>query len=154
MVRVTPALVSILLVGPRRKPAVPCNDARSLATTPTMSGLGDDGDPYYQANIADWVLTSIAGCFLFVRLWCRVRFSHLGWDDLVLATSWVGVPPFPGCAAEGRTTSGERKGPDPWCSTRLSCLSPRRWSAMSFPSDMTRTTTSARSTYTRTRRRH
>ncbi len=51
----------------------------------------DNGDArvFTQTNVAVWVLTSAAGAFFAVRLWCRYRFSKLWWDDALLAVSWV-----------------------------------------------------------------
>ncbi|KAK2811477.1 hypothetical protein FQN50_002100 [Emmonsiellopsis sp. PD_5] len=46
-------------------------------------------DTFAQTNIAVWILTSAAAAFLFVRLYCRARFSHVWWDDFVLTTSWL-----------------------------------------------------------------
>jgi hypothetical protein len=50
----------------------------------------DNGDAsiFSQTLVAVWVLTVASGGFLFVRLWCRHRFSKLWWDDLVLTISW------------------------------------------------------------------
>ncbi len=51
----------------------------------------DNGDApiFTQTNTAVWVLTTAAGVFLAVRLWCRYRFSKLWWDDALLVVSWV-----------------------------------------------------------------
>jgi hypothetical protein len=51
----------------------------------------DNGDAsiFGQTNVAVWVLTAASGAFLFVRLWCRHRFSKLWWDDAVLTVSWT-----------------------------------------------------------------
>lgn len=51
------------------------------------SGQGDAQS--VQANVANWILTAASGAFLFVRLWCRFRFSKLWWDDFVLTAAWV-----------------------------------------------------------------
>ncbi|KXX75763.1 hypothetical protein MMYC01_207809 [Madurella mycetomatis] len=51
------------------------------------SGQGDV--QFVHTNIAIWVLTCASGAFLFVRLWCRLNFSKLWWDDAVLTTSWL-----------------------------------------------------------------
>ncbi|GAB1319351.1 Rhodopsin domain-containing protein [Madurella fahalii] len=51
------------------------------------SGQGDV--QFVHTNIAIWVLTCVSGAFLFVRLWCRLSFSKLWWDDAVLTTSWL-----------------------------------------------------------------
>ncbi|KAK2784785.1 hypothetical protein FQN52_008870 [Onygenales sp. PD_12] len=52
--------------------------------------LGDNGpDQFAQTNIAVWILTAASAAFLFVRLYCRMHFSHVWWDDFVLTTSWL-----------------------------------------------------------------
>jgi len=50
---------------------------------------GGDAAIFSQTNVAVWVLTAASGGFLFVRLWCRHRFSKLWWDDFVLSLSWA-----------------------------------------------------------------
>ncbi|KFY94798.1 hypothetical protein V500_03063 [Pseudogymnoascus sp. VKM F-4518 (FW-2643)] len=63
----------------------------------------ENGDAQFvQTNIAIWVLTCASAAFLFVRLWCRVQFSRLGWDDYVLTTSWVIL--LVSCALMSRST--------------------------------------------------
>jgi hypothetical protein len=61
-----------------------------------------DGQIFSQTNVAIWVLTAASGAFLFVRLWCRHRFSRLFWDDFVLTISWV--------CLEGDAIPGRRHG--------------------------------------------
>lgn len=57
--------------------------------------LGESGqDQFVQSNIAVWVLACASAAFLFVRLYCRLRFSSVWWDDFVLTVSWVRLPPF------------------------------------------------------------
>ncbi|KFX97120.1 hypothetical protein O988_05019 [Pseudogymnoascus sp. VKM F-3808] len=52
--------------------------------------LGESGqDQFVQSNIAIWILTSASAAFLFVRLYCRLRFSSVWWDDFVLTVSWL-----------------------------------------------------------------
>ncbi|KAK4245435.1 hypothetical protein C7999DRAFT_34198 [Corynascus novoguineensis] len=61
------------------------------AATATGARDDDNGDAavFSQTNVAIWVLTAASGAFLFVRLWCRHRFSKLWWDDFVLSLSWA-----------------------------------------------------------------
>lgn len=63
----------------------------------------DNGDAsiFSQTLVAVWVLTCASGAFLFVRLWCRHRFSKLWWDDLVLSISWVRLGIAMGCIMGG-----------------------------------------------------
>ncbi|KFX87403.1 hypothetical protein V490_08264 [Pseudogymnoascus sp. VKM F-3557] len=52
--------------------------------------LGDSGqDQFVQSNIAVWTLTCASAAFLFFRLYCRLRFSSVWWDDFVLTVSWL-----------------------------------------------------------------
>ncbi|KAK4111113.1 hypothetical protein N656DRAFT_712412 [Canariomyces notabilis] len=54
-----------------------------------MNSLFDHGNSQFvKTNIATWILTCASGAFLFFRVWCRIRFSRLSWDDYVLTTSW------------------------------------------------------------------
>jgi hypothetical protein len=58
-----------------------------------MNSLFDHGNSQFvKTNIATWILTCASGAFLFFRVWCRIRFSRLSWDDYVLTTSWVCGP--------------------------------------------------------------
>ncbi|KAK4150901.1 hypothetical protein C8A00DRAFT_45794 [Chaetomidium leptoderma] len=61
----------------------------SAPTTTVYQSDNGDAQIFTQTNIAIWVLTSASGAFLFVRLWCRHRFSSLWWDDGLLAFSWA-----------------------------------------------------------------
>lgn len=67
--------------------------------------VADNGDDhqYVQTNIAVWVLTGVSAAFLFVRLYCRLRFSKVWWDDLVLTTSWVCHQPGPDFKGQNET---------------------------------------------------
>jgi hypothetical protein len=57
--------------------------------------LGESGqDQFVQSNIAIWILTCASAAFLFVRLYCRLRFSSVWWDDFVLTVSWVRAAPI------------------------------------------------------------
>lgn len=51
--------------------------------------IDDNGDQFVRTSIAIWILTTVSAAFLFLRLWCRLRFSYLWWDDYVLTISWV-----------------------------------------------------------------
>lgn len=43
-------------------------------------------------TIAIWVLTSVSGVFLALRIYCKfLRKRGLWWDDHVLVASWVGI---------------------------------------------------------------
>lgn len=43
-------------------------------------------------TIVVWTLTGVAGGFLILRLSIRQQQGKLWLDDLVISTSWVGVP--------------------------------------------------------------
>ena len=43
-------------------------------------------------TIVIWTLTGVAGGFLILRLSIRQQQGKLWLDDLVIGTSWVGVP--------------------------------------------------------------
>jgi hypothetical protein len=49
----------------------------------------DDAGP--MLRIIVWIMTSISGVFLGLRLYCRFsRRRGLWWDDLILLAGWVG----------------------------------------------------------------
>ncbi|KAK2757295.1 hypothetical protein FQN54_004809 [Arachnomyces sp. PD_36] len=48
-----------------------------------------EDETFTHTNVAIWILTSAAASFLFVRLYCRFRYSHVWWDDFVLTISWL-----------------------------------------------------------------
>ncbi|KAL2265062.1 hypothetical protein VTJ83DRAFT_7572 [Remersonia thermophila] len=48
----------------------------------------EDAAVFGQTNVAVWVLTTAAGLFLAVRIYCRCRFSKPWWDDVLLTVSY------------------------------------------------------------------
>ncbi|KFZ02997.1 hypothetical protein V502_11321 [Pseudogymnoascus sp. VKM F-4520 (FW-2644)] len=106
--------------------------------------LGENGDEQFvQTNIAVWILTSAATAFLAVRLYCRLRFSQVWWDDFVLTSSWLMLL-IAGALLSSATTVGYDTDDDKRAFFRLHHTSTSMttiatsWSKVAFAITMTR----------------
>lgn len=59
---------------------------------PPLGPPPPDGDRYRGDDLiaAQFVLMSIAGILIGLRLWVRARFTRkVGWDDILITLAWV-----------------------------------------------------------------
>ncbi|KAH9898935.1 hypothetical protein F4778DRAFT_177960 [Xylariomycetidae sp. FL2044] len=81
----------------------------------------DHKDPTTVANAVSWTFTSLAVCFLSLRLWCRTnRHNGLWWDDYLLTLSMV-ILLVSNSSLSAALTAGYGKTPlsSGWCVTLL-----------------------------------